>query len=103
MGIGNITVPPLAPFQTINLVQNITLPAVPPWAIVSYTTFALTMTQDADSSPTISIPTSRIRARSRSGGDLNRPGHHDHHDHHRRHHNHHDHDRSLRVGGSAAR
>jgi hypothetical protein len=48
VGVGNITIPPLAPYQSINLVQNITLPAVPPWALVYYTSFALTMTQDAD-------------------------------------------------------
>ncbi len=30
VGIGTITVPPLGPYQTINLVQNITLPAVEP-------------------------------------------------------------------------
>jgi hypothetical protein len=48
VGIGNITIPPLAPYQTINLVQNITLPAVEPVAISNYTSFGLTMTQDAD-------------------------------------------------------
>jgi len=47
-GIGNIIVPPLGPYQTVNLVQNITLPAVEPNAIANYTNFALTMTQDAD-------------------------------------------------------
>jgi hypothetical protein len=46
--IGNIIVPPLAPYQTVNLVQNITLPAVEPSAIANYTNFGLTMTQDAD-------------------------------------------------------
>ena len=40
--------PPLGPYQTINLVQNITLPAVEPLAIANYTNFGLTMTQDAD-------------------------------------------------------
>ena len=30
VGIGNIIVPPLGPYQTVNLVQNITLPAVEP-------------------------------------------------------------------------
>ncbi len=48
VGIGNIIVPPLAPYQTINLVQNITLPAVEPNAVANYTSFGLTMTQDAD-------------------------------------------------------
>jgi hypothetical protein len=47
-GIGNIIVPPLGPYQTVNLVQNITLPAVEPSAIANYTNFGLTMTQDAD-------------------------------------------------------
>ena len=48
MGIGTITVPPLGPYQTINLVQNITLPAVEPLSIANYTNFGLTMTQDAN-------------------------------------------------------
>jgi hypothetical protein len=48
VGIGNIDVPPLGPYQTINLVQDITLPAVPPVLLANYTNFALTMTQDAD-------------------------------------------------------
>jgi hypothetical protein len=48
VGIGNIIVPPLAPFQTINLVQTITLPAIEPAAIANYTNLGLTMTQDAD-------------------------------------------------------
>lgn len=48
VGIGNITIPPLAPSQTINLVQNITLPAVAPFAVTNYSNFGITMTQDAD-------------------------------------------------------
>jgi hypothetical protein len=48
VGIGTITVPPLGPYQTVNLVQNITLPAVEPLAIANYTNFGLTMTQDAN-------------------------------------------------------
>jgi hypothetical protein len=48
VGIGNIIVPPLGPYQTVNLVQNITLPAVEPSSIANYTNFGLTMTQDAD-------------------------------------------------------
>ena len=48
VGIGNIIVPPLGPYQTVNLVQNITLPAVEPSAIANYTNFGLTMVQDAD-------------------------------------------------------
>jgi CARDB len=48
VGIGNIVVPPLGPFQTVNLVQNITLPAVEPSSIANYTNFGLTMVQDAD-------------------------------------------------------
>ena len=48
VGIGTITVPPLGAYQTINLVQNVTLPAVEPLAITNYTNFGLTMTQDAD-------------------------------------------------------
>ncbi len=48
VGIGDIIVPPLGAYQTINLVQNITLPAVEPSSIANYTNFGLTMTQDAD-------------------------------------------------------
>jgi hypothetical protein len=48
VGIGTITVPPLSPYQTINLVQQVTLPAVEPLSITNYTNFGLTMTQDAD-------------------------------------------------------
>jgi hypothetical protein len=46
--IGTITIPPLGPYQTINLVQNVTLPAVEPLAIAGYSNFGLTMTQDAN-------------------------------------------------------
>jgi hypothetical protein len=48
VGIGDIIVPPLGPFQTVNLVQSITLPAVEPSAIANYTNFGVTMVQDAD-------------------------------------------------------
>jgi hypothetical protein len=48
VGIGSIIVPPLGPYQTVNLVQNITLPAVEPTSIPNYTNFGLSMTQDAD-------------------------------------------------------
>jgi len=48
VGIGNIEVPPLAAYQTVNLVQNITLPAIAPVPLTNYTNFGLTMTQDAD-------------------------------------------------------
>ncbi len=48
VGIGSIIVPPLGAYQTVNLVQNITLPAVEPSSIANYTNFGLTMTQDAD-------------------------------------------------------
>jgi hypothetical protein len=47
-GIGTITIPPLGPSQTYNVVQNITLPAVEPLAIANYTNFGLTMIQDAN-------------------------------------------------------
>jgi hypothetical protein len=48
VAIGNMAVPPLAPYQTVNLVQNITLPPVAPVPLTNYTNFGLTMTQDAD-------------------------------------------------------
>jgi hypothetical protein len=46
VGIGTITVPPLSSYQTINLVQNITLPSIEPTQIANYSNFALTMVQD---------------------------------------------------------
>jgi CARDB len=46
VGIGTITVPPLQPYQTINLVQNITLPSLEPTQITNYSNFALSMVQD---------------------------------------------------------
>jgi hypothetical protein len=48
VGISSITIPPLAPSQVVNLVQTITLPAVEPVAVANYTSFGLSMTQDAD-------------------------------------------------------
>jgi hypothetical protein len=48
VGIGTITIPPLGPSQTYNVVQNITLPTGEPLAISNYSNFGLTMTQDAD-------------------------------------------------------
>jgi hypothetical protein len=48
IGIGSITIPPLAPYQTFNLVQNVTLPAVEPLTVANYTNFGLSMTEDAD-------------------------------------------------------
>jgi hypothetical protein len=46
--IGNIIVPPLAPYQVVNLVQNITLPSVEPTSVANYVNFGLSMAQDAD-------------------------------------------------------
>jgi hypothetical protein len=48
VGIGTITVPPMGAYQTVNLVQTFTLPAVEPNSITNYTNFGLTMTQDGD-------------------------------------------------------
>ena len=48
VGIGTITVPPMTAYETVNLVQTITLPAVEPNSITNYTNFGLTMTQDGD-------------------------------------------------------
>jgi hypothetical protein len=48
VGFGTITIPPLGPSQTYNVVQNVNLPAVEPLAIANYTNFGLTMTQDAN-------------------------------------------------------
>jgi hypothetical protein len=48
VGIGSITVPPLGPYQTTNLVQTFTLPAVPPLTVAAYSNFTLAMSQDAD-------------------------------------------------------
>ena len=48
VGVGSIIVPPLGPYQTTNLVQTFTLPAVMPLTVTGYTNFILAMTQDAD-------------------------------------------------------
>ncbi len=48
VGIATITIPPLAPSQTYNLVQSVTLPAVEPLAIANYSNFGLTMTEDSN-------------------------------------------------------
>lgn len=48
VGIGTLTIPPLGPYQTYNVAQQITLPAVEPLSIANYTSFGLTMTQDAN-------------------------------------------------------
>jgi hypothetical protein len=48
VGIGSIEIPPLAPSQVINLVQNIPLPAVEPLTVANYTTFGLAMTEDSN-------------------------------------------------------
>jgi hypothetical protein len=48
VGIGTITVPPMTGYETVNLVQSFTLPAVEPSSITNYTNFGLTMTQDGD-------------------------------------------------------
>ncbi len=48
VGIGTITVPPMRGYQTVNLVQTFTLPAVEPNSITNYTNFGLTMTEDGD-------------------------------------------------------
>jgi len=48
VGIGSVTIPPLAASQTYNFVQNITLPAVEPVTVTNYTSFGLSMTQDAN-------------------------------------------------------
>ena len=46
--IGSIAVPAIPAWQTVNLVQPITLPATPPTALAGSTQFTLTMVQDAD-------------------------------------------------------
>lgn len=48
VGVGTIPIPALAPYQTYNVAENITLPAVEPLAITNYTNFGLTMVQDAN-------------------------------------------------------
>jgi hypothetical protein len=47
VGIGSIMVPALGPYQTVNVVQSVTLPAIEPLAVTNYTNFGLAMTQDA--------------------------------------------------------
>ena len=46
--IGNLAVPALLPFQTVNLVQQIALPATPPATIGNSGTYYISMIQDAD-------------------------------------------------------
>lgn len=48
VGVGTIPIPALAPYQTYNVAENITLPTVEPLAITNYTNFGLTMVQDAN-------------------------------------------------------
>ena len=73
VGIGSITVPPLGPYQTINLVQNITLPAVEPSSIANYTNFGLTMTQDANY-----VTNDLYPDQPNQGVGLDQAAHHDH-------------------------
>ncbi len=46
--IGNFAVPALLPFQTVNLVQQITLPATPPNSLGNSGQYTISMIQDAD-------------------------------------------------------
>lgn len=46
--IGNLAVPALVPFQTVNLVQQVTLPASPPNTLGNSGTYYISMIQDAD-------------------------------------------------------
>jgi hypothetical protein len=46
--VGNILVPSLLPFQTVNLVQQITLPATPPPTLGNSGNYTISMIQDAD-------------------------------------------------------
>jgi hypothetical protein len=46
--VGNIAVPVLLPFQTVNLVQQVTLPATPPTTLGNSGTYTISMIQDAD-------------------------------------------------------
>lgn len=48
VAVGNLSVPPIPPWQTINLVQNITLPSTIPTLLNGDTSFTLSMIQDAD-------------------------------------------------------
>jgi CARDB len=48
ISVGNINVPALAPFQTTNVVAQVTLPATPPPQLAGQSTFQITMVQDAD-------------------------------------------------------
>ncbi len=74
VGIGTITVPPMNGYQTVNLVQTITLPAVEPNSITNYTNFGLTMTQDGD------YATNDLYPHSPNPGGRTRPdADHDHH------------------------
>jgi hypothetical protein len=46
--VGNIAVPALLPFQTVNLVQQVNLPATPPNTLGNAGAYTISMIQDAD-------------------------------------------------------
>ncbi len=48
VSVGNLNIPAIPPWQTVNLVQNITLPAVVPTLLTGNTSFTLSMIQDAN-------------------------------------------------------
>jgi hypothetical protein len=61
ISIGSINIPPLAPFQTTNVVQQITLPATPLPQLAGQTTFQITMIQDADHQASAMVQAPTIR------------------------------------------
>ena len=48
VGVGTVPIPALGPYQTYNVTQDVTLPAVEPLAITNYSNFGLTLTEDSN-------------------------------------------------------
>jgi hypothetical protein len=46
--LGSLAIPPVGSYQTVNVVQDITLPATIPTAVGGATTFTITLVEDAD-------------------------------------------------------
>ncbi len=53
--VGNIAVPAIPSFGRVNVVQQITLPAVPPTNLLGQTSFLITMVQDADHQASLGV------------------------------------------------
>ena len=93
--IGNIAIPAVAPYQSVNVVETIRLPARPPALLAGGSQYILSMVQDADFLTNSVSPHKATQGRRpRHGGRDDRPrrGIHHGHDRRRRDDHHHDHD-----------